>query len=76
MSPGDRSYDAIGLMRQLNDQSAAAAAEAHEVLSSGKRDIDFEKSCAGSERLLKRHQSGKVTDTVSSNSMVMYSHLS
>ncbi|XP_058074327.1 transcription factor MYB3R-1-like [Magnolia sinica] len=34
-SPGERTYDAIGLMRQLNEQSAAALAEAREVLASG-----------------------------------------
>ncbi|URE48795.1 hypothetical protein MUK42_14582 [Musa troglodytarum] len=36
MSPGDQSYDAIGLMRQLSEHTAAAAvAEAQEVLTSG-----------------------------------------
>ncbi|KAL6006209.1 hypothetical protein ACLOJK_040255 [Asimina triloba] len=34
-SPGERTYDAIGLMQQLNEQSAAALAEAREVLASG-----------------------------------------
>lgn len=33
MSPGDRSLDAIGLMRLLSVPTAAAVAEAHEVLS-------------------------------------------
>ncbi|CAN4076545.1 unnamed protein product [Withania somnifera] len=32
MSPGDRSYDAIGLMRQLSEKTAGAFADAHEVL--------------------------------------------
>ncbi|CAN4128187.1 unnamed protein product [Withania somnifera] len=32
MSPGDRSYDAIGLMRQLSEQTAGAFADAQEVL--------------------------------------------
>lgn len=32
MSPGDRSYDAIGLMKQVSEQSAAAYANAQEVL--------------------------------------------
>ncbi|XP_065025697.1 transcription factor MYB3R-1 isoform X2 [Musa acuminata AAA Group] len=35
MSPGDQSYDAIGLMRQLSEHTAAAVAEAQEVLISG-----------------------------------------
>ncbi|KAK4364918.1 hypothetical protein RND71_016276 [Anisodus tanguticus] len=32
MSPGDRSYDAIGLMKQLSEQTAGAFADAQEVL--------------------------------------------
>ncbi|XP_020245514.1 transcription factor MYB3R-1-like isoform X4 [Asparagus officinalis] len=68
MSPGDRTYDAIGLMRQLNEQSAAAVAEAREVLASGKPDADFVKRCASSEKLLKGHQSGKGTDICDSMS--------
>lgn len=32
MSPGDRSYDAIGLMKQISEHTAAAYANAHEVL--------------------------------------------
>lgn len=35
LSPGDRTYDAIGLMRQLNGHTSAALAEAQEVLASG-----------------------------------------
>lgn len=35
MSPGDRSYDAIGLMKQISEQTAAAYANAQEVLESG-----------------------------------------
>lgn len=35
ISPGDRSYDAIGLMRQFNEHTAAVVAEAQEVLRSG-----------------------------------------
>ncbi|KAK9268679.1 hypothetical protein L1049_000439 [Liquidambar formosana] len=35
MSPGMRSYDAIGLMRQMNEHTAAAFAYAREVLASG-----------------------------------------
>lgn len=32
MSPGDRSYDAIGLMKQVKEQNAAAYAKAQEIL--------------------------------------------
>ena len=32
MSPGDRSYDAIGLMKQLGEQTAGALADAQKVL--------------------------------------------
>ena len=61
MSPGDRTYDAIGLMRQLNEQSASQVAEAREVLATGGKldEVGFDKRCAGSEKLLKGHKSGK-----------------
>ncbi|XP_078433752.1 transcription factor MYB3R-1-like isoform X2 [Wolffia australiana] len=58
-SPGDRSLDAIGLMRLLSGPTAAAAAEAHDVLSARKlqprsppenhaeaRVLDFSGCCA------------------------------
>ena len=32
MSPGDRSYDALGLMKQLSEHTASAFANAQEVL--------------------------------------------
>ncbi|XP_016473293.1 myb-related protein 3R-1-like isoform X1 [Nicotiana tabacum] len=34
MSPGDRSYDAIGLMKQLSEQTAPSIADAHQILGS------------------------------------------
>ncbi|MCL7022999.1 hypothetical protein MKW94_011389 [Papaver nudicaule] len=37
MSPGERSYDALALMKQLSEHSAAVVAEAHEVLTSGQK---------------------------------------
>lgn len=40
LSPGDRAYDALGLMRQLNDYTATAMAEAQEVLASVNPDGD------------------------------------
>ena len=35
MSPGDRSYDAIGLMKQLNEHAAETFADAKEILRNG-----------------------------------------
>lgn len=35
MSPASRAFDALGLVKQINEQSAAAVEEAHEVLASG-----------------------------------------
>jgi len=32
MSPGDRSYDAIGLLKQIGEQTAATYANAQEIL--------------------------------------------
>ena len=32
MSPGDRSYDALGLMKQISEQTAEAYASAQEIL--------------------------------------------
>ncbi|KAJ0962577.1 hypothetical protein J5N97_027699 [Dioscorea zingiberensis] len=44
MSPGDRSYDAFGLMRQLSEHTAAVVAEAHEILASGNsKDVSVRK---------------------------------
>ncbi|KAG2594696.1 hypothetical protein PVAP13_5KG010700 [Panicum virgatum] len=42
VSPADRTYDALGLVKQISKQSAAAAVEACEVLASGSRIFDKE----------------------------------
>ncbi|WVZ72927.1 hypothetical protein U9M48_021309 [Paspalum notatum var. saurae] len=42
VSPADRAYDALGLVKQIGRHSAAAAVEACEVLSSSKRTSDKE----------------------------------
>ena len=35
MSPGDRSYDALGWLKQVSDQTAATYANAQEILANG-----------------------------------------
>lgn len=42
VSPADRTYDALGLVKHLSKHSAAAAVEACEVLASGNRTSDKE----------------------------------
>jgi hypothetical protein len=42
VSPADRTYDALGLVKQISKHSAAAAVEACEVLASGSRPSDEE----------------------------------
>ncbi|KAI3877715.1 hypothetical protein MKW98_020196 [Papaver atlanticum] len=58
MSPGERSYDALGLMQQLREQTAAVVAEAHEVLASGQKDPPDGELCdqenSGNELLTER----------------------
>ncbi|KAL5975931.1 hypothetical protein ACLOJK_020260 [Asimina triloba] len=39
LSPGARTYDAIGLMRQLNEHTADALAEAQEILAAGVTEV-------------------------------------
>ncbi|CAA2934810.1 Hypothetical predicted protein [Olea europaea subsp. europaea] len=54
MSPGDRSYDAIGLMKQLGEQTAAAFADAQEILG------DETPKTILKEKCLKKLEEGKV----------------
>ncbi|XP_010249700.1 PREDICTED: myb-related protein 3R-1-like isoform X2 [Nelumbo nucifera] len=51
MSPGDRSYDAIGLMRQLSEHTAAALAEAQEVLSGENSEIPSKERHSSNQKL-------------------------
>ncbi|XP_020097052.1 uncharacterized protein LOC109716141 isoform X2 [Ananas comosus] len=51
VSPGDRTYDAIGLMKQLSEQTAALVAEAHEVLASGNREASLDGRNSDKENL-------------------------
>ncbi|KAJ4957748.1 hypothetical protein NE237_024859 [Protea cynaroides] len=45
MSPGERSYDALGLMKQLSEHTAAAVAEAQEILASENPEIPSKERC-------------------------------
>ncbi|PKA54451.1 Myb-related protein 3R-1 [Apostasia shenzhenica] len=42
MSPIDRSYDALSLMKQVSEQSAVVIAEAQEILGKGCQHLDFD----------------------------------
>ncbi|KAG1330371.1 transcription factor MYB3R-1 [Cocos nucifera] len=55
VSPGDGSYDAIGLMRQLSEHTASAVAQAQEVLASGSPGVDFDKRQSGKENFQKEN---------------------
>ncbi|XP_008800072.2 transcription factor MYB3R-1-like [Phoenix dactylifera] len=55
VSPGDRTYDAIGLMRQLSEHTASAVAEAQEVLASGSPGVAFDKRHSGKEDFQKEN---------------------
>lgn len=50
MSPGERSYDAIGLMKQLSEHTAAAFADAQEVLGNETPDSILNKRCSINDR--------------------------
>ncbi|KAL0447456.1 UNVERIFIED_CONTAM: Transcription factor R-4 [Sesamum latifolium] len=46
LSPGDRSYDAIGLMKQLGEQTAGAFADAQEVLGDETPETIMKRQCS------------------------------
>ncbi|KAM7493256.1 hypothetical protein LguiB_027865 [Lonicera macranthoides] len=50
MSPGERSYDAIGLMKQMSEHTAAAFADAQEVLGNETPDSILNKRCSINDR--------------------------
>lgn len=51
MSPGDsKSYDAIGLMKQLSEHTAAALADAKEVLGDETPDTILKNRCSSNEK--------------------------
>ncbi|XP_019704522.1 transcription factor MYB3R-1 isoform X2 [Elaeis guineensis] len=55
MSPVDRTYDAIGLMKQLSEHSASVVAEAQEVLASGSPGGVSDKRHSGKENFQKEN---------------------
>ncbi|XP_077210049.1 transcription factor MYB3R-1-like [Tasmannia lanceolata] len=65
-SPGDRSYDAIGLMKQLSEHTAAAWAEAQEVLASGNADGTVSQT---SEKCIGNQNSSKVNNPFPDNEL-------
>ncbi|KAJ4953057.1 hypothetical protein NE237_029889 [Protea cynaroides] len=55
MSPGERSYDAIGLMKQLSEHTAAAVAEAQEILASENPEIPSKERCSTDENSIQEY---------------------
>lgn len=51
LSPGDRSYDAIGLMKQLSEHTAAAFADAQEVLGDETPETILKGRCSKNQNL-------------------------
>ncbi|XP_074335698.1 transcription factor MYB3R-1-like isoform X2 [Apium graveolens] len=51
MSPGERSYDAIGLMKQLSEHTASTFADAQEVLGDETPDSLLKKRCSNKENV-------------------------
>ncbi|KAL0327551.1 UNVERIFIED_CONTAM: Transcription factor R-4 [Sesamum angustifolium] len=49
LSPGDRSYDAIGLMKQLGEQTAGAFADAQEVLGDETPETIMKGQCSANQ---------------------------
>ncbi|XP_059658021.1 transcription factor MYB3R-1-like [Cornus florida] len=49
-SPGDRSYDAIGLMKQLSEHTAAAFADAQEVLGNETPETILKERCSNNQK--------------------------
>ncbi|OEL31841.1 Myb-related protein 3R-1 [Dichanthelium oligosanthes] len=64
VSPADRTYDALGLVKQISKQSAAAAVEACEVLASGSR-------TSGSDKENKENTDDKEPVTRKSQAKIM-----
>lgn len=64
MSPGDRSYDAIGLMKQLSEQTAPSIADARQILGSETPETIL------SERNSKKQKADENCALLASNAMV------
>lgn len=56
MSPGDRSYDAIGLMKQLSEHTAETFADAKEVLRIGASEVMSKERCSSNNNHDPDHQ--------------------
>ncbi|KAJ9702355.1 hypothetical protein PVL29_004203 [Vitis rotundifolia] len=56
MSPGDRSYDAIGLMKQLSEHTAETFADAKEVLRIGASEMKSKERCSNNNNHDPDHQ--------------------
>ncbi|XP_042477936.1 transcription factor MYB3R-1-like isoform X2 [Macadamia integrifolia] len=55
MSPGERSYDAIGLMKQLSEHTAAAVAEAQEILASENPEMSSKERCSTNQNSIQEN---------------------
>lgn len=74
MSPGDGSYDALGLMKHVSEHSASVYANAEEVLGN---DTPKEKNINAGNLERKNKQSDQLTGTTSSlasNVLVCFTH--
>lgn len=56
MSPGDRSYDAIGLMKQLSEHTAETFADAKEILAMGASETLATERCSSNNAQDPDHQ--------------------
>nr|QRM13517.1 transcription factor MYB3R1 [Oxybasis glauca] len=74
MSPGDRSYDALGLVKQINEQSAEAYADAREVLGSETPESILRQRCLKNQNL--EGESNRFADSQLDNRLHLASNVS
>lgn len=70
LSPGDRSYDAIGLMKQVSEQTAVQYANAHEILENQTHKALLPRDASGNDRDEEQENNDP------NNQPVSHSHLS